>query len=73
MRTTEQNEYIREFAQFLYSMNYLARRSVDEVIMEFENWKKTKVSDTVCPFCVMGRDEFDPDWKCPDCRGITDL
>jgi len=22
----------------------------------------------VCPNCVDGRDEFEPDWKCPDCR-----
>jgi len=22
----------------------------------------------VCPDCADGRDEFEPDWKCPDCR-----
>ena len=22
----------------------------------------------VCPDCAGGRDEFEPDWKCPDCR-----
>lgn len=31
------------------------------------------VIGSVCPDCLMGRDEFDPDWKCPNCRGQTDL
>lgn len=22
----------------------------------------------VCPDCADGRDEFEPEWKCPDCR-----
>jgi rubrerythrin len=22
----------------------------------------------VCPDCVNGRDEFEPNWKCPECR-----
>lgn len=25
-----------------------------------------------CYECLLGRDEFHPDWKCPDCRGETD-
>ncbi len=28
---------------------------------------------SVCPDCLMGRDEFEPEWKCPDCRRQTDL
>lgn len=31
------------------------------------------VIGSVCPNCLMGRDEFEPEWKCPDCRGQTDL
>ena len=22
----------------------------------------------VCPDCANGRDEFEPDWECPECR-----
>lgn len=73
MRTSEQNEHIREFAQFLRKKEYLVRRSVDEAIMEFENCNKSNVSATVCPFCLMGREELEPDWKCSDCRGETDI
>ena len=31
------------------------------------------VIGSVCPDCLMGRDEFEPEWKCSDCRGQTDL
>lgn len=31
------------------------------------------VSNSVCHDCLMGRDEFEPEWKCPDCRWQTDL
>lgn len=30
------------------------------------------VSGSVCPDCVAGRDPFEPDWKCPECRMQTD-
>ena len=23
---------------------------------------------TTCPDCLDGRDEFEPNWECPDCR-----
>lgn len=28
---------------------------------------------SVCVDCLMGRDEFEPDWKCPECRRQTVL
>jgi hypothetical protein len=35
--------------------------------------RQPPVIGSVCPDCLMGRDEFEPEWKCPDCRGQTDL
>ena len=52
-------------------------------VTDFEQWlearrsrqhdAKLPVIGSVCPDCLMGRDEFEPEWKCPDCRGQTDL
>jgi len=36
-----------------------------------ENFVQPLVSGSVCPDCLMGRDEFEPDWKCPECRRQT--
>ena len=35
--------------------------------------RQPDVIGSVCPDCLMGRDEFEPEWKCSDCRGQTDL
>jgi len=35
--------------------------------------RQPPVIGSVCPDCLMGRDEFEPEWKCPDCRRQTDL
>lgn len=34
-----------------------------------EALRQPPVSGSVCPDCLMGRDEFEPEWKCSDCRG----
>jgi len=31
------------------------------------------VSGAVCYDCAEGRDPFEPNWKCPECRRQTDL
>lgn len=35
--------------------------------------RQSPVIGSVCHDCLMGRDEFEPEWKCPDCRRQTDL
>ena len=35
--------------------------------------RQPPVIGSVCPDCLMGRDEFEPDWKCSDCRRQTNL
>lgn len=43
------------------------------LIEEYDGaFRQPLVSGSVCPDCLMGRDEFEPDWKCPECRRQTD-
>lgn len=30
--------------------------------------RQPPVSSSACPDCLMGRDDFEPNWKCPACR-----
>ena len=34
--------------------------------------RQPPVSGAVCPDCAEGRDPFEPNWKCPECRRQTD-
>lgn len=40
--------------------------------MQENELRQPLVSSSVCPDCLNGRDEFEPDWLCPECRKQTD-
>lgn len=46
--------------------------AIDYAISELKKLRLADVSGSVCPDCLMGRDEFDPKWECPECRSKTD-
>ena len=48
-------------------------KELNELIEREVVLRQPSVIGSVCPDCLMGRDEFEPDWKCSDCRGQTDL
>ena len=48
-------------------------KELNELIEREVVLRQPPVIGSVCPDCLMGRDEFEPDWKCSDCRGQTDL
>jgi len=48
-------------------------KELNELIEREVALRQPHVIGSVCPDCLMGRDEFEPDWKCSDCRGQTDL
>lgn len=48
------------------------RKWIIEAMEEYAALRQPPVSGSVCPDCLMGSDEFEPDWKCPACRQ-TDL
>ena len=43
-----------------------------EYVTELEQLRQPSVISSVCPDCAAGRDPFEPDWKCPECRRQTD-
>lgn len=46
---------------------------LEKVVAQLVARETNKQRDSDCPDCLMGRDEFEPDWKCSDCRGETTL
>lgn len=41
--------------------------------VEGTEWKNIEANElAVCPDCAEGRDSFEPNWKCPECRRQTD-
>lgn len=46
--------------------------AIDYAISELKKLRLADVSNSVCPDCLMGRDEFEPNWECPECRRKTD-
>ena len=70
----------KELIEFMHSLwnRGLISVSPDEFDYEWVVWDYLKlrqppVIGSVCPDCLMGRDEFEPDWKCSDCRRQTNL
>ena len=53
----------------------LAMREFEQLLIyvaELEQLRQPLVIGSVCPDCLNGRDEFEPDWLCPECRKQTD-
>jgi rubrerythrin len=49
----------------------LAMREFEQLltyVAELEQLRQPPVIGSVCHDCLMGMDEFEPDWKCPACR-----
>ena len=64
-----------------YDSYYIAENTEKErVVISYESaleavTKALRIHDVVgrseqlvCPDCAEGRDPFDPEWKCPECR-----
>lgn len=61
-------EALESISELLKSVGLLSFFDKEKAIKP----KKTDVSGSVCPDCLNGRDEFEPDWLCPICRKQTD-
>jgi hypothetical protein len=46
--------------------------AIDYALSELKKKLLADVSGLVCPDCLMGRDEFEPNWECPECRRKTE-
>jgi hypothetical protein len=59
---------------FLEAINE-SNHPIDFIADLMEEWEQLHTPDVVgrseqcvCSDCVGGRDEFEPNWKCPNCR-----
>jgi len=71
---SEMDEIISESQKVVNKIS-AANSSDGDVMRRFSDKARetNKQRDSDCPDCLMGRDEFEPDWKCSDCRGETYL